>query len=103
MVDWDRVDELKAEIGVEDFQEVVELFLGEVDEVVERLRTSPDTTMLEADLHSLRSSALNIGFSAFAARCGAGELAAAAGSPVDLGPIMEIYDESRLVFARGSG
>ena len=31
MIDWTKVTELREEIGDEDFQEVVELFLEEVD------------------------------------------------------------------------
>ena len=32
MIDWDRVQELREEVGAEEFAEVIELFLEEVDE-----------------------------------------------------------------------
>ena len=32
MIDWNRVAALREEVGAEDFDEVVELFLQEVDE-----------------------------------------------------------------------
>ena len=35
MIDWSRVNELRDEVGAEDFEEVVELFLEEVEEVIE--------------------------------------------------------------------
>ena len=40
MIDWTRVQQLKDEIGASDFEEIVVLFLEEVEEVVERLKTS---------------------------------------------------------------
>ena len=33
MISWERVNELRDEVGQEDFLEVVEIFLEEVDEV----------------------------------------------------------------------
>ena len=39
MIDWTRVSELRDEVGAEDFDEVVELFLEEVDEAIKILRT----------------------------------------------------------------
>ena len=37
MIDWERVRELRSEIGADDFAEVVEMFLSEADEAVTRL------------------------------------------------------------------
>ena len=34
MIDWERVRELRSEIGADDFAEVVEMFLSEADEAV---------------------------------------------------------------------
>ena len=41
MIDWTRVDELRNEVGNDDFLEVAELFLEEVDEVISRLTDAP--------------------------------------------------------------
>ena len=100
MIDWSRVEELQSEIGAEDFAEVVELFLDEVEEVIERLRASPDTSRLEEDLHFLKGSALNLGFRAFSVLCQNGETASAAGdaSAVELGPILDCFDDSKVEF-----
>ncbi len=64
MIRWERVNELRDEVGADDFKEVVDLFLEEVEEVIERLRDSPDPTRFEEDFHFLKGSALNLGFGA---------------------------------------
>ena len=42
MIDWARVSERRDEVGEEDFDEVVELFLEEVDEAIAALRDLTD-------------------------------------------------------------
>ena len=103
MIDWERVSDLRGEVGPEDFGEVVQLFLAEVEAVVERLRDDPDPARFEEDLHFLKGSALNLGFDALGALCQAGESAAAQGSAesVALGPILSCYDDSRAAFLAG--
>ncbi|MBE1286006.1 MAG: Hpt domain-containing protein [Rhodobacteraceae bacterium] len=100
MIQWDRVAELREEVGSEDFDEVVEIFLEEVDEVTDRLRTSPDLQSLEQDLHFLKGSALNLGFHAFSELCQDGEQMSALGQAhdVDLTAIILQYEKSRSVF-----
>ncbi|MCB2115869.1 MAG: Hpt domain-containing protein [Rhodobacteraceae bacterium] len=100
MIDWTRVEELRAEIGCEDFAEVVELFLDEVDGVVARLQCAPDPTRFEDDLHFLKGSAWNLGFEAFGALCQNGERLASAGNPdsVNIEPIIACYLASRATF-----
>ncbi len=100
MIDWTRVQTLKDELGAEDFVEVVGMFLAEVEEVIARLRTNVNHDNLEADLHFLKSSALNLGFSNFSELCGSGEVAAAAGKQVDVARILAAYAESRDAFKR---
>lgn len=97
MINWDRVAELKNEIGSDDFDEVVELFVEEVEEVLNRLRATPDLSKLESDLHLLKGSALNLGFEAFSRLCRDGEYAAAAGNgeSVDLAAVFTSYEQSR--------
>lgn len=100
MIDWARVQRLRDEVGSEDFREVVALFLEEVDEVAARLRAGPDPGRLEADLHFLKGSALNLGFADFGALCHAGEQRAAAGdaAAVDVAGLVAVYDRSRAAF-----
>lgn len=102
MISWSRVEELKAEIGEEEFAEVAEMFLEEVEEVIERLRHSPKPEFYEQDLHFLKSSSLNLGFEALSKLCGEGERLAAEGNAGDvkLGPVFETYSASKEAFAR---
>lgn len=100
MIDWNRVTELRDEIGAEDFSEVFDLFLDEVQGVIARLRRDLRRDDLESDLHFLKGSALNLGFSAFADKCQAGERQAANGrfDQVNLPAILGCFDRSLAEF-----
>ncbi len=100
MICWERVNELRAEIGEEDFAEVAEIFLDEVEEVIDRLRVNPQPAQFEQDLHFLKSSALNLGFEALSKICSDGERHAAAGDfdPTGLNAVFETYDASKQAF-----
>jgi HPt (histidine-containing phosphotransfer) domain-containing protein len=101
VIDWDRVAALRAEIGEADFGEIVEMFLCESDEVIARLRRGRPDPTLEAELHFLKGSALNLGFRLLADLCSKGERAAAAGDVVDLGAIVSSYSTTRKAFETG--
>jgi HPt (histidine-containing phosphotransfer) domain-containing protein len=102
MIDWDRVAELRDEIGVESFDEVVDLFLTEADEVILRLRPDADRKALESDCHFLKGAALNLGFKTLAAQCQLREMQAARGQDVDdLTVVYQIYQESRQALLAG--
>lgn len=96
MICWNRVNELKEEIGEEDFAEVADVFLEEVEEVILRLKANPVPEKLEEDLHFLKGSALNLGFSALSKLCQAGEEKAANGEYADilLDPVFDTYTQS---------
>ena len=100
MIDWHRVGELRDDVGAEDFDDVVELFLEEVAEVIERLESAPDPTQFEAVLHFLKGSALNVGFSALGKICSDGELLANTGQAtnVDIPAVIDTYRASITVF-----
>lgn len=103
MIDWDRVMELRNEIGAEDFAEVVEMFLEEADEVAEKIETDLSPDAVESALHFLKGSALNLGFRELAKLCQAGEKAAAAGNVdrVGLGRVTGVYEQSKNAFKAG--
>lgn len=103
MIEWARVMELREEIGEEDFDEVVDLFLEEVEEVIDRLRQNVDLTQLEQDLHFLKGSALSFGFSNFSNLCQTGESKSAQGAAetVDLDEIILGFDKSKSQFVTG--
>lgn len=70
MIDWQRMKELRDEIGPETFAEVMALFREEVEDGLTRLG---EGSTPEGVLHSLRGSALNIGFTALGRLCAHGE------------------------------
>jgi len=103
MIDWQRVTTLRDEIGAEDFEEVVPLFLEEVEAVTDELRANPDISRLEDHMHFLKGSAISLGFATFSAMCGDGEIQAAAGGgvQVDIAAILKCYEQSKQVFLTG--
>ena len=105
MIDWDRVAELRDEVGSEDFAEVVELFLEEVEDVLRRLRDAPNPASYEEDFHFLKGSALNLGFAKFGSLCFANEKAAAAGqnADVDVSEALDSYEASKRAFFARAG
>lgn len=100
MIHWPRVNELRDEVGAEDFDEVVDLFLEEVEEVISRLRQNVDLSQLEQDLHFLKGSALSLGFAAFSELCQDGERKSANGQAgaVDLPAIIAGFTQSKSLF-----
>lgn len=100
MIDWDRVAALREEVGAEDFDEVVELFLQEVDEEIETLAAQASQGGLPEKLHFLKGSALSLGFREFSALCQDGEAALAQdpAASVDVEGLHSSYQSSRSSF-----
>jgi histidine phosphotransfer protein HptB len=97
MIDWKRVEELRDEIGADGFAEVADMFLEEAEGAVHALLAGPPIDEVEAQLHFLKGSALNLGLCDLAAICQDGERKAAAGQAalVDLGDVAAVYAASR--------
>lgn len=85
MIDWARVAELRDEIGAEDFDEVLALFLSEVESAVGGLETLSGAAV-EEQMHFLKGASLNLGFTELAGLCAHGEAEAAAGRPCAVSP-----------------
>ncbi len=100
MIEWSRIEELREEIGEEDFEEVVEIFLEEVEDVIALLREGVPDDQLESHLHFLKGSALNLGFKSFSGLCQTGETAAAQGyyGEIDLSDVVSSYELSKTEF-----
>lgn len=100
MIDWNHVNDLRDDVGIDDFDEVVALFLEEVDEIVARLPTTTDSTQLEQDFHSLKGCAQGLGFRAFAQLCQTGESLCKNGQiqKINLAGTMQVYRDSRRIF-----
>lgn len=99
MIDWSRVEELRREIGDDGLAEVVELFLDEVEEAVMRLAGNGAPTA--DDMHFLKGSAWNLGFTDFGALCHDGERQIRAGRPIDRGAVADSYGRSKQAFLNG--
>lgn len=100
MIDWKQVKALQNDVGQESFPDIVEIFIEEVEEVITRLRSSPDPATLGDDLHFLKGSALNLGFSEFSGMCEIGETASAKGAAddVDVSALINSYHQSKTMF-----
>lgn len=100
MIDWTRAEELRREVGEEDFPEVVEIFLEEVDELFDRLSDAASNGTLSDDLHFLKGSAASLGFVGLSALCEAGEHACASGnaSEVSVDGLRAEYLAARGIF-----
>lgn len=103
MVDWDRISELRDEIGEEDYAEVVELFFSEVETAIERLGQPATLAQREEDLHFVKGSSLNLGFTTLGALCERGERRAVEGTLEDaeVREVIETYHASREAFDAG--
>lgn len=96
MIDWDRVTQLQDEVGEDDFQEVVDIFLDEMNEEMETFSPGMTAQELEAKLHFLKGAALNLGLSQFAELCRVGEEAVRGGQTdtVDTASVVTCYHAS---------
>ena len=98
MIDWSRVDELVDEIGAEDFGEVAELFLFEVESAITQLEQSEGNPVVtEEQMHFLKGAALNLGFERLAQLCLKGEKSASTGNPEAVSPaeVRQTFEASR--------
>ena len=103
MIDWERVSDLRSEIGDEGFAEVEEIFLEETDDVIARLSAGPSEVQIGKDMHFLKGSAWNLGFAAFGVLCQSGERRAAQGqaATVDMAAVLASYAASKDCFLAG--
>jgi histidine phosphotransfer protein HptB len=93
MIDRARLTELKQEIGEEDFGEVAEIFLEEMDEMLTALCADP-AAIVPAAFHGLRGSASNLGFSGFATACIDAEKRSQSGEMIDMEPLVALFRAS---------
>lgn len=100
MIDWIQVNSLREDVGRDSFDDIVAVFLEEVEEVIVKLRDNPDRDTLVDDLHFLKGSALNLGFTDFSGQCQLGETASVKGqaASVDIPKILESYDTTKARF-----
>lgn len=97
LVNRERLTILRDEIGEDGFDDVIAMFLRESDEVVARLTAAGDGQMNEADLHFLKGNAMTLGLDDLAELC----RTAAAGKPVAVALLRDVYAQSRGAFLAG--
>ena len=69
IISWDRVAELRVEVGADDFDEIVLMFLEETETALNDLQSAADEADRRDLLHALRGSALNLGFTGLSRLC----------------------------------
>jgi HPt (histidine-containing phosphotransfer) domain-containing protein len=97
VISIERIDELKTEVGEDDFEEIVALFMSESRTIIGRLQAATDPAEAEDLLHALKGSALNLGFDMLASLCAEGQ-GAEVGSAVwnaRLERLLDVFDESK--------
>lgn len=102
MINWSHVNELKHDMA-DAFDEIVEVFLDEVQEGLAKLDSNRSAADMASGLHFLKGAALNLGFEKFAALCSDGEELANSGRPaeINLAAVRECYDKSKREFIAG--
>ena len=89
-VDWDRINELRADIGEEDFADVALLFVSELHEAFEGLLSNPGAAT-DAEFHFLRGGAANLGFQAVVDACDVAERTYLSGGTPDVGAVHRAF------------
>ena len=98
MIDWNRVAELRDEVGEEDFQEIVDFFLEEMAETIDPLRDGARPDNWPALLHFLKGAALNLGFRHLGIAC---QKAEADGGLADGTALANLFDQSKACLIAG--
>lgn len=103
MIDWGQVRQLQDDIGKEELDDLIEVFLLEVDETLGTLPadfTKTDLGELSATFHFLKGCASNLGFSEFQVNCSKGEETAKNGHAPDFtsAEFYELYKRSKTYF-----
>ena len=69
MIDWERIEDLRREVGHKDFADVVALFFEEIDSSLPGSLDLTEPDKIRDLLHFIRGSALNLGFFELARLC----------------------------------
>ncbi len=97
MIDWTRVEELRNDLGDEDFDEITSLFLEEVEERLDCLKSGGSDNLAD-DFHFVKGSAANLGFATLRETCETAELAHDFG---DIPRLLAVYQQSKAAFLQG--
>ncbi|WP_439136501.1 Hpt domain-containing protein [Roseicyclus sp.] len=98
MIDWTRLNDLRADIGEADFADVARLFVSEMRERLVVLAADPNAAT-GADFHFLRGSAANLGLSEMVAACNAAEAACRVGKTPDIAAVADAFATAIIAIA----
>lgn len=98
LIDRDRLNALRDDIGEEDFADVALLFISEIGEKLAELTAHPAAATAD-DFHFLRGSAVNLGLAAFAEACTRAESACNAGDPPDVPGVAAEFEAALVALA----
>ncbi|MFY0595081.1 MAG: Hpt domain-containing protein [Cognatishimia sp.] len=98
MLDWTHIDQLKKDVGSNEFAEIVDLFFVEVEGLFKRLNREG---AVANDLHFLKGSAANLGFAEFSKSCQIAQHQLVAGQQADLQQIVAVFEQSKHAFIAG--
>ncbi len=103
MICWERVRQLRNDVGEECFREIVDAFLDEMDATTGKLAETTDAIRQRAQFHFLKGNALNLGFSELAGQCASCENATlcAAVSAGEIEEVVASYRNARSMFEAG--
>lgn len=94
MIDWSRVDELRNDLGAEDFEEITALFLEEVEGRLDCLKSGKSEGPAD-DFHFVKGSAANLGFASLRQAC---ETAEQSQDFNDVPALLDVYEKSKAAF-----
>ncbi|MBF9042553.1 hypothetical protein HKCCE4037_04405 [Rhodobacterales bacterium HKCCE4037] len=90
-VDWNRLHELQADIGKEDFLDVAMVFVAELEETLSGMTAEAATA---DDFHFLRGSAANLGFTALVEACSQAEARTKTGALPDVDAVKSAFGQA---------
>lgn len=90
LVNRTRLDVLMEEIGEEDFDDVLDMFLSESAATMDRLLTGDSAESRKAALHGLKGTALTMGLDDLAGLCRRGET----GESIDPALLQAVFGQS---------
>ena len=98
MIDWTRLNDLRADIGEADFVAVAQVFVTEMRERLVVLAANPTAATAE-DLHFLRGSAANLGLSDMVAACNTAEGVCRLGKAPDVAAVADAFAAAIIAIA----
>ena len=95
MLDHQKINQLRKDLGAEGFAEIVDIFFAEVEEVFGRIQADGASA---TDMHFLKGSGANVGFTAFSKTCQIVEHSLNEGGRADLDAVRRSFAKSKQAF-----